>query len=356
MQVRSPAVAGDANRHLERLAVTIRSVEADYGDAPVLRGIDLDVVPGEVLALLGPSGCGKTTLLRCIAGLEPVRAGSIEIGDQLVSRPGRLVAPERRRVGMVFQDGGLFPHLSVAANVGYGLPRAQRRGPVVDDLLSLVGMVELGDRAPGTLSGGQQQRVALARALASSPGVLLLDEPFSSLDAALRVSVRTEVDRLLEEIGVTSILVTHDQDEALMMGDRVAVMRDGLVEQVGTPAEVYVSPATPWVAQFVGEASLLAGHAHGGVATTAIGRVDVGGSPDGDVRVLYRPEQLVVETGVGSQIERIEYSGQQSRYEVRLASGELAVVRATGVPIHLSGDEVAVRFTGTTTRAWPATG
>ena len=194
------------------VSIRIDDVSVTYDGPPVLREISLSVDAGELVALLGPSGCGKTTLLRAIAGLEPVSAGSIALGDRVVSGPGDHVAPERRRVGMVFQDWALFPHLSVARNVAYGLPRVERNGPRVDEVLEMVGLAGLGDRSPQTLSGGQQQRVALARALAPAPSVLLLDEPFSNLDATLRVQIRTEVHRLLSELDVTAVFVTHDQD------------------------------------------------------------------------------------------------------------------------------------------------
>jgi iron(III) transport system ATP-binding protein len=218
--------------------LTVTGLVAGYDATPVLRDVDLAVEPGELVALLGPSGCGKTTLLRCVAGLEMPTAGTIRIGDQTVSEPGRSVAPERRGVGMVFQDGALFPHLSVADNVGYSLPRAQRRGARVDELLEIVGLAGYAGRAPGTLSGGQQQRVAIARALAPSPRVLLLDEPFSSLDAGLRERLSADVRAALSHEGTTAILVTHDQHEAFAMADEVGVMSEGRVAQWGRPYDL----------------------------------------------------------------------------------------------------------------------
>jgi iron(III) transport system ATP-binding protein len=337
----------------------LSGVTAGYGNRPVLRDIDLTVQPGELLALLGPSGCGKTTLLRCVAGLEPVTSGTIRIGEVTVSAPGRAVVPERRGVGMVFQDGALFPHLTVARNVGYSLRRAQNRDARVRELLELVGLADYGDRLPGTLSGGQQQRVAIARALAPSPTVLLFDEPFSSLDAALRVKVRTEVRRLLDEVGVTSVFVTHDREEAFALGHRVGVMREGVLEQVATPVEVYEQPVSAWVAGFVGEANILAGDAQGELADTAIGRVPLLGRSAGPVQVLCRPEQLELLAGSngqagGARVESVEYHGRDSRCEVRLGTGELVTARLPGEVLHRAGDEVLVRHKGAPCTSWPA--
>jgi iron(III) transport system ATP-binding protein len=342
-------------------ALSIQGLVAGYGDAPVLREVDLDVEPGGLVALLGPSGCGKTTLLRCVAGLEAPTAGSIRIGDEVVSAPGRRVAPEKRGVGMVFQDGALFPHLSVAENIGYSLQRAERRGARVRELLEIVGLAGYADRAPGTLSGGQQQRVAIARALAPSPRILLLDEPFSSLDAALRVRVRGEVRRLLADVGVTSMFVTHDREEAFALGHRVGVMRDGVLEQIGTPAEIYGRPVSPWVAEFVGEANLLPGRGAGTTAHTAIGAVPldraVDSAADGDVVVLCRPEQLTVEPGgegANGRVEVAEYYGRDTLCEVRLADGQTVTVRVMGAVPFVPGDDVQVRHRGGPAVAWAA--
>ncbi len=208
--------------------LTITGLHKAFGSHPVLTGLDLDVPAGSFTAILGPSGSGKTTLLRLLAGFERADAGSIAIGDRVVDGPGAgYVPPERRQIGYVPQEGALFPHLSVAANVGFGLPARERRGARTDELLAAVGLTGMGGRYPHQLSGGQQQRVALARALAIRPEVVLLDEPFASLDAHMRASVRADVQRICRTAGTTAILVTHDQDEALSMADRIAVLRDG---------------------------------------------------------------------------------------------------------------------------------
>ena len=323
-----------------------------YDGPDVLDDVEVTVDAGSHLALLGPSGCGKTTLLRAIAGLEPLTAGEIKLGDEVVSGPGRHLPPERRRVGMVFQDWALFPHMSVAGNVGYGLPRADRAGHRVDEVLEMVGLAGLGDRAPHTLSGGQQQRVALARALAPRPSVLLLDEPFSNLDSALRVEVRTEVHRLLTELDVTTVFVTHDQDEAFILGDHVAVMSEGRIRQFGTPAELYARPVDPWVAQFVGEANLIVGIATGGVATTAVGQVPLSTEHEGTVDVLLRPEDLSIESGNGASIELIEYYGHDTTYELALRDGTSIRARMASAPKFARSDTVDVSFSGDTTVAW----
>lgn len=281
-------------------AGTVASIEVvglrkSFGSTPVLRDVALTVPRGAVVALLGPSGCGKTTLLRTIAGLERADAGEIRVDSRVVAGPARHVPPERRQVGMVFQDWALFPHLSVSQNVGYGLPRADRKGPRVAEVLAMVGLDGLGDRQPATLSGGQQQRVALARALAPRPGVLLLDEPFSNLDATLRVQVRSEVHQLLTELGVTTVFVTHDQEEAFLLGDEVAVVHGGRIVQQAPPAALYARPATPWVASFVGDANLVAGTGAGDHAVTDLGAVPLETPTRGAVRVLLRPEELRLE-------------------------------------------------------------
>jgi iron(III) transport system ATP-binding protein len=309
-----------------------------------------------MVALLGPSGCGKTTLLRVIAGLEHPDGGEVRVGDRILTGNGTFVPPERRRVGMVFQDWALFPHLSVEKNVAYGLPGLhgdERRARVVE-ALAMVGLEELGPRSPGTLSGGQQQRVALARALAPQPTVLLLDEPFSNLDTTLRVQVRTEVHRLLAGLGITTVFVTHDQEEAFVLGDEVAVMERGVIVQQATPADLYREPATRWVASFVGDANLVPGSATGCSADTALGTVPISPSLTGEVDVLVRPEAVALEAGRGGEVELVEFYGHDTVYVVRLADGTLLRSRQTSAPRFERGDSVAARYAGGTTVAYVA--
>jgi len=331
-------------------------VRLDGGD--VLRGVELHAAPGQQLAVLGPSGCGKTTLLRALAGLQRIDRGEIRVGDRLVASAAVHTAAEERGVGLVFQDWALFPHLTVAANVAYGLTAPQRGGrslgrrrqakarDSVQHLLDMVGIGELADRMPGSLSGGQQQRVALARALAPRPSVLLLDEPFSSLDTSLRTSVRAEVAELLRELAITAVFVTHDQDEAFVIGDEVAVMRDGLVVQQATPAQLYAHPADPWLARFVGDADVLAGDGHGECASTIIGRVPLEAETVGGVDVMVRPEDVVIEAGGDAVVVGVEYYGHDAVTSVRTSPGDVVRSRTTGAPMFAVGDEVSVRHSG----------
>jgi iron(III) transport system ATP-binding protein len=345
--------------------VTVRDLRVTLS-IPVLRGVDLTAEPGSHLAILGPSGCGKTTLLRAIAGLQAVDSGEIWLGDDRVAGPGIHVVPEERRVGLVFQDWALFPHLTVAANVAYGLPRAQRRSrfgrgnsrarETVAGLLEMVGVSELADRLPGSLSGGQQQRVALARALAPRPSVLLFDEPFSSLDTHLRAGVRTEVALLLRELRITSIFVTHDQDEAFVLGDEVAVMREGVIVQQASPAELYSRPVDSWLAEFVGDAELIPGEASGDVASTPIGPVPLADTTRGAVRVLVRPEEIVLVSGADASVVEVEYHGHDTLTWVALADGSVLRSRSTGAPQFGVGDRVCVAHSGIPARAYPAGG
>ncbi len=327
-------------------AIEVVGLHKRFGRVPVLQGVDLHVAEGAILALLGPSGCGKTTLLRTLAGLERADAGTVSIGGQAVVAPGVDVAPERRRVGMVFQDWALFPHLDVGANVGYGLPRKERTAGRIEAALELVGLGGMARRQPGTLSGGQQQRVALARAIAPEPSVLLLDEPFSNLDTTLRVQVRTELHRLLVDLGVTAVFVTHDQEEAFVLGDEVAVMLAGDIVQQATPAELYAHPATPWVAEFVGDANLLLAEAIGGSASTAIGDVALVAGGRGPTTVLLRPEDLRLSAGGDAIVELTEYFGHDTVYLVRTVDGTVVRIRAGAAPAHRRGDQVSVRYDG----------
>ncbi len=281
-----------------RPGVELVDVHKSFGTVEAVRGVNLVLAAGAVTALVGPSGCGKTTTLRLVAGFDVPDRGEIRIGGRGVASGGTgvSVAPERRRVGMVFQQLALFPHLDVAGNVGYGLSsmtRAERRGRIAE-LLDLVGLSGYERRRPHELSGGQAQRVALARALGPRPDVVLLDEPFSSLDVTLRAGVRAEVRSILGAAGTTALLVTHDQEEALSIGDQVAVMLDGRIAQVGTPDEVYRRPVDLHVARFLGEANLFEGEVHDGLLHTPLGQMRVNGS-SGAVTALVRPEDLELE-------------------------------------------------------------
>jgi iron(III) transport system ATP-binding protein len=327
-------------------------------DGPgALDNVSLSVEPGESIALLGPSGCGKTTLLRAIAGLERSVSGSVFIDDQLVtgnqaSGQKVWVPPEKRKIGMVFQDWALFPHLTVAKNVAYGLPKKGSAEQVAQSLA----LVELGgteDRMPTTLSGGQQQRVALARALAPKPRVLLLDEPFSNLDTSLRSELRTEVHRLLLDLGITSIFVTHDQEEAFVVGDRVAVMNEGQVVQVDTPNNLYTHPVNRWVADFVGEATLLRCTGAGATATTPLGAIPLEVNRSGDIDILLRPEQLRLTDGDEATVEVVEFYGHDAMVYLRYGDQPLRVRTGPEVAAR-RGDTFGVRFAGQAAHSFPA--
>jgi iron(III) transport system ATP-binding protein len=332
----------------------ITGVTASYGPRPVLHGIDLVVPSGTTTAILGPSGCGKTTLLRVVAGFQTPDSGTVQLGDQTVVGPGAWVAPERRGIGYVAQEGNLFPHLSVGANVSYGLPRqARRSGERVAELLELVGLSpDAADRRPDQLSGGQQQRVALARALARRPSVVLLDEPFSSLDAGLRASTREAVADVLSHQDVTVVLVTHDQAEALSFADTVAIMHEGRFSQVGAPAEVYGTPADRHAAAFLGDAVFLRGRADGAHVATALGRLPVHlPAPAGTVDVLIRPEQIQLgEMAPGipcAEVLSTTYFGHDALVALRLQADHTVVTaRVSGTDVPPTGTIVGLSVVG----------
>ncbi|HJQ78243.1 MAG TPA: ABC transporter ATP-binding protein [Acidimicrobiia bacterium] len=312
-----------------------------YGDVLALSDFNLDVWEGSLLTLLGPSGCGKTTALRVIAGFEEAE-GTVEIRGRKVLGPGVFVPPEKRRVGMVFQDYALFPHMTVARNVAYGLDRA-KDPKRVGEVLELVGLTGLGDRMPRELSGGQQQRVALARAMAPAPDVVLLDEPFSNLDANLRDRVRRELKVILTEARTTAVLVTHDQEEALASSDLVAVMYQGRVVQFDSPAELYTRPADPWVAAFLGDADALAATGHRGYADTMLGRFKT--DLRGPVVVVVRPEdvQLSIGEAPNAVVAHTEFFGHDQVVTVALPGGTRVRSRIGPRPRYEPGDQVRVR-------------
>ena len=330
-----------------------------FGVAEVVSNVNIVLPRGEILALLGPSGGGKTTTLRLIAGFETPDAGTIEVENDIVVGPGRLLPPEQRRVGMVFQDYALFPHMNVTNNICFGLANDDARDRRVSEVLDIVGLTGEALKWPHELSGGQQQRVALARALAPRPAVVLLDEPFSNLDAALRDMVRTEVKQILRNAEASAIFVTHDQNEAFGLADKVAIMLRSTVVQTGTPEEVYVAPANLEVARFLGEVDILDGEASGGWVTCEMGRLPLVGATEltGSVKVAIRPESLRLypESGPSSSATVVdsEFRGIYKLIKVRLASGiTLNAVMGLHIPVNV-GDQVQVGVNSTVT-AFPA--
>jgi iron(III) transport system ATP-binding protein len=340
--------------------LTVDRLAVELGGQPVLHDVSLEVEEGELAVIVGPSGCGKSTLLRAIAGLVHPTGGRIRVADSTLNDGSTFVRPERRRVGWVPQAASLFPHLTVAENIAFGLGRAGRRAARVAahdlsaELLQLTGLSDLAARYPDQLSGGQAQRVALARALAAKPDLLLLDEPFAALDPQLRADLRDELAAMLRRLGVTAVLVTHDQAEALVVADSVIVMRDGSVAQQGSPVDVYRAPASAWVAAFVGEANFVAGVASGAEAVTALGDIRLAADAAGDVSVMLRPEQLQFGSGVGAHVTRVRYGGHDAIIELATADGQLLLARVQAAQIPAVGDLVAVGVSGSGV-AYPTT-
>jgi iron(III) transport system ATP-binding protein len=337
-----------------RLEVHCLSKRFHDGTLPVVNGLSFEVVQGERFALLGPSGCGKTTALRLVAGFERADHGTVRLDDRLVEGEGAHVPPEKRGVGVVFQDWALFPHLTVERNVAFGLrgwKRAEARHRVAE-VLKLVGLNGFEHRLPHALSGGQQQRVALARALAPRPRLLLLDEPFSNLDALFRLELRERVREALDAEGATALLVTHDQEEALSFADRVAVMQGGRIEQVGAPEEVYDVPRTLFVAQFLGQTNLLLTDAHGTAAMSPLGPLRLHRPAEGTVLVSIRPEHLALEAApspdaLAGRVVQRAYKGHDITYRVQITGDGRApidcLVLATNHEAFAVGDAVYVR-------------
>lgn len=369
-EMAAEAVATRAANSQAEPVLTLESVTTTFEDESAVEDVSLQVRDGELLTILGPSGCGKTTLLRTVAGLERPDAGRITIDGTPVAGPETVVQPEAREVGLVFQDFALFSHLTVAENVGFGIEDwpAAERDTRIEELLELVGLAGAGDRSPNDLSGGQQQRVALARALAPEPTVLLLDEPFSSLDRDLRERMRAEVSRILRAADVTTVFVTHDQTEALSMSDRVAVLRDGSLEQVGHPETVFTEPATRFVAEFLGTPTFLAGTVEAAGVSTAIGTIGPDQLPGLDavspgtaIDVIVRPDDVALETGPESAADGVvqhrSYEGSTIRYRVALSTGttvEAMHNHTAGIDL---GDPVTVGLVADHEFAWfPADG
>ncbi len=340
---------GGAGERPELIKAT--ALNKAFDEVQAVDDVSFTMRAGDVAALLGPSGCGKTTLQRLLAGFERPDSGSIEISGREVAGPDRFVPPEDRGVAMVFQDYALFPHMTVEQNVGYALGR-RPDSDRVDSVMRLVGISALGGRRPEELSGGQQQRVALARALAPSPQVVLLDEPFSGLDASMREELRAEVREILLAAGVAAILVTHDQEEALSFANDVAVMNQGRIEQSGPPEEIYGHPASHWVASFLGEIDVLPGEASGGRASCLLGEAEVDPALSGPVDVLIRPESISTSSeGEGHDaivVDRVYY-GHDQLVTLELEGGERVHSRNLGFPACHPGDRLKVSLTGPVT-------
>src|SRR5215211_79469 len=329
-------------------AIEVDALSKAFGSTAAVDRASLTVEQGAIVALVGPSGSGKTTLLRLIAGFERPDAGSVRIGAREVAGARAWIEPEARRVGMVFQHGALFPHLSVGANAAFGATRAER----ATECLELVHLAHRAGAYPHELSGGERQRVALARALAADPEVVLLDEPFAALDAGLRQRLREDVAAILREAGTSALLVTHDQAEALSLADTVAVMREGRVEQVGSPQEVYERPGSRWVAEFLGEVDVLPGVAAGGVVECALGRFPGAAGLDGPVEVVIRPESVGVglsamrDHGADAVVVQRSFFGHDQLLHLELRDGVRLRSRRLGFPAWHPGDHVRVWLDG----------
>ncbi len=332
------------------IGVSVRDAVKRFGRVGAANGVTFELARGELMALLGPSGCGKTTTLRLIAGFERLDAGEIEIGGKLAAGPDLHAPPEQRRIGMVFQEYALFPHLNVIDNVRFGLHNyAGDRERRVATVLEMVGLGGMERRHPHELSGGQQQRVALARALAPEPAVVLLDEPFSNLDAGLRVRVRAEVRSILRQAGATAIFVTHDQEEALSLVDRVAVLIDGVVRQVAAPQQLYRQPADRDVASFVGDANFLPGTASGRAVECELGALELVSERRGEVEVLLRPENVsVMPAGAdaGARVRAVLFFGHDQLVSIQLPSGRIVDARLGPMYHFAIGQPVQVKASG----------
>jgi len=338
----------------------LHDVACAYGDKPVVKNISFNLYTGEIGCLLGPSGCGKTTVLRAIAGFETLQQGSIHLDGALLSRPGFCLAPEKRRIGMVFQDYALFPHLTVAGNIGFGIRKHPKRAQIVAELLELVGLAREARRHPQELSGGQQQRVALARALAPNPQLLLLDEPFSNLDTELRRRLAGEVRDILKARETAALLVTHDQDEAFAVSDQIGLIYQGHLEQWSTPQKLWQQPKTPFAARFIGQGYFIVATASGAKqAQSELGTVFTAQDwqTDTKLNLLLRPDSLqyAPDSSLHGELLSKTFQGAGTLCRFRLAGGSLALALLPGCFEAAIGSAVGLSLTSQSLLAFPAT-
>lgn len=331
----------------------IQNIACQYGAHSVVHDFNLSIQRGDICCLLGPSGCGKTTVLRAIAGFQPITSGRIELDKRSISTAKNVLAPEQRNIGMVFQDYALFPHLSVCENITYGLQGmdADAKEDVCQEMLALVKLPELGERYPHELSGGQQQRVALARALAPNPSMLLMDEPFSSLDVDLRRNLAVEVREILKSRNITAVMVTHDQEEAFAFADKIGVVHQGHIEQWAPPFDLYHEPSTRFVANFIGQGAFIPGHIlDGSTVATEIGLIQgnrcYDWQPDTPVEVLLRPDDIIHDD---SSVKRAEiknkvFAGTSSLYTLKLPTGSEVVAAFASHHDYQIGDFVGINI------------
>jgi iron(III) transport system ATP-binding protein len=333
--------------HPVQASLQVEALSQSYGDQKVVYDLSFALAPGAIGCLLGPSGCGKTTVLRCIAGFEPVQGGLIRIDDKVVSAPGITVPPEKRRVGMVFQDYALFPHLRVSANIAFGLPESERAARVAE-LASMVGISEVLQKYPHELSGGQQQRTALARALAPRPALLLLDEPFSNLDTELRERLSLELRDIIKAAGTTAMLVTHDQHEAFAIADEIGVLHQGRIQQWDVAYNLYHRPANRFVADFVGQGVFLpASVADGGRLQIELGVLEHSRPGDGaPAEVLLRPDDVVHDDGAPTKAEVLHkaFRGAEILYTLKLESGRRVLALVPSHHNHAIGEKIGIRL------------
>jgi iron(III) transport system ATP-binding protein len=331
------------------MLLEVENLRHAYGEQEVVRGLSFSITRGAIGCLLGPSGCGKTTVLRCIAGFESLQEGEIRLAGRVVSGPGMMLPPEKRRIGMVFQDYALFPHLSVAGNIAFGLHAASagERAARVQELATLVGLASALDKYPHEISGGQQQRVALARALAPRPELLLLDEPFSNLDVDLRERLSLEVREIIKASGATAVLVTHDQQEAFAMADEIGILHEGRIQQWDTPYNLYHRPGNRFVADFVGQGVFLPGKAlNGRQVEIELGVLQGDSHGMQDLEVLLRPDDVVHDDDAPTQAEVVHkaFRGAEILYTLRLASGRRVLALVPSHHNHALGEKIGIRL------------